>query len=166
MTKSGLISFFLLSCIILVGVIIASAEKSIQPIQYNHKLHVEEADLTCLDCHLNAGSQARASIPNIYVCGDCHDDIESENLEERKVAQYVSDGIDIPWIQVHVVPDHAYFSHRRHVTLGQLDCSECHGEVVQMETPFVTPINPIEMEWCTDCHEQREVTNECYSCHH
>ena len=147
MWKSCLTILCFLISVTLLDTFAISSDLDEQPIKYNHKIHLEEADLTCLDCHQNATSQARASIPNISFCGDCHDDVGSENPEERKLAEYVSNGIDIPWVQVHVVPDHAYFSHRRHVTLGQLDCSECHGNVAQMEIPFEAPSNSINMDW-------------------
>lgn len=166
MRRPGLKILLILSCITLVGAIIgASQHEGSQPIQYNHKLHVEEADLACLDCHQTANILARATIPNISICGDCHDDIESENIEERKVAEYVINEANIPWVQVHNVPDHAYFSHRRHVKLAQIECKDCHGDVSQMERPFIDAFVVMEMEWCIDCHEQRHVTNDCYACH-
>ncbi len=166
MGKPGIKILFILICITLAGAIIGvSRHQDSQPIQYNHKFHIEEADLTCLDCHQNANTLSRASIPNISICGDCHDDTESENMEERKVAEYVSKGVDIPWVQIHIVPDHVYFSHRRHVKLAQIECKDCHGDVSQMVRPFSFAYVNIEMEWCIDCHEERNVTNDCYACH-
>jgi hypothetical protein len=166
MRKSGIKILFILSCITLAGILIgAPRHQGSQPIQYNHKLHIEEADLTCLDCHPNTNTLSRASIPNISICGDCHDDVESENINQRKVAEFVVNGVNIPWVQVHSVPDHAYFSHRRHVTLAQIECTVCHGDVAQMEKPFTEPYMTMEMEWCMDCHEEKAVTNECYACH-
>ncbi|MFQ5737576.1 MAG: cytochrome c3 family protein [Acidobacteriota bacterium] len=140
-------------------------ENTPQPIGYSHKKHVEDAGLVCADCHRNVETKERASIPNIDVCGDCHDDTEVENPEEVRVAGYVTRAERIPWRQVHLVPDYAYFSHRRHVKLGQLECSLCHGDVARMEDPFLGPYRPIVMKWCTDCHEERAVTNDCYACH-
>jgi len=166
MRKLSIQILFILICLTLVSIFIgASGDQNSQPILYNHKIHVDEADLTCLDCHQNANILARATIPNISICGDCHDDIESENTEEQKVAEYVINEASIPWVQVHNVPDHAYFSHRRHVELAQIECTDCHGDVSQMERPFIDSFVEIEMEWCMDCHEQRNVTNDCYACH-
>ena len=159
--KSGILWL----CCIWVICFLGWAGEITQPIQYNHKLHIEEAVEDCLDCHHAAETNARASIPNIRVCGDCHDDIESENPEEQKVAEYVFNGLDIPWVQIHTVPDHVYFSHRRHVKLAQIECMDCHGDVSQMERPFSIAFVNMEMEWCIDCHEERNVTNDCYACH-
>jgi Cytochrome c7 and related cytochrome c len=136
-----------------------------QPIVYNHQKHVAEMSMACLDCHANVETQARASIPNIKTCGDCHSDPEAENAELRKVAKYVADGVPIAWKQIHSVPDYVYFSHRRHVKLGEIECAVCHGDVSAMTTPFAKPFVPIKMKWCIDCHEQRAVSNDCAACH-
>lgn len=141
------------------------AEGSHQPVNYSHRQHVTELEIDCLDCHANVEQGARAAIPNIETCGACHVDTEAENVEIRKVAAYASREELIPWQQVHMVPDHVYFSHRRHVKLAGIGCIECHGDVAQMENAFFEPFQSIEMEWCTDCHRQRGVTNDCYSCH-
>lgn len=144
---------------------ISNTDSFRQPVEYNHKIHTEMVGFSCLDCHLNAENRARASIPNIELCGQCHQDPDVENEELQKVAIYVEKKIEVPWIQVHMVPDHVYFSHRRHVKLGQLECSVCHGEVAQRENPFVKSFIAIEMSWCIDCHEQRLVSNDCTACH-
>lgn len=165
MWKSCLTILFFLISVTLIDTFALSSSQEEQPIQYNHKIHIEEAGSECIDCHIQAESGTRASIPNIQICGDCHSDLETENTEQRKVAEYVENDTQIPWHQVHNIPDHAYFSHRRHVTLGQIECSECHGDVSQMETPFVVPYQEIDMEWCLDCHKERAVTSDCYACH-
>ncbi|MCK5331949.1 MAG: cytochrome c3 family protein, partial [Candidatus Marinimicrobia bacterium] len=48
-----------------------------QPIQFNHQHHIEDVEYTCMDCHVNAKSKSRASIPNIDICEECHADMES-----------------------------------------------------------------------------------------
>lgn len=136
-----------------------------QPIIYSHKKHVGELSIGCSDCHSNADKQARALIPNIEVCGACHLETEVDHPEERKVAAYVTEGVMIPWRQVHAVPDYVYFSHRRHVTLGGLECAVCHGQVEQMEQPFTRPSVSMDMTWCTGCHQGAGVTNDCAACH-
>lgn len=157
--------FLILLFGISLSIIAAWAQKDEQPIRYKHSIHITDAELECIDCHLNVEDQARASIPNIEMCGDCHDDLESEIVEERKVAEYVTKGVQIPWQQIHNVPDYAYFSHRRHVKLAQIECITCHGDVAQMDQPFAKPYQEIKMKWCMDCHEQRAVSNDCYACH-
>jgi hypothetical protein len=136
-----------------------------QPIAYNHYIHVEENGMECLDCHQNAEENPRASIPNIAECRDCHEEAISESEEELTLLNYISENKKIPWLQIYLVPDHAYFSHRRHVKLGELECTVCHGEVGKLTTPVSKPYVEVNMDWCLDCHEMRGVTNDCAACH-
>jgi len=136
-----------------------------QPVAYNHNLHVVENDMDCLDCHRYAERNARASIPNIEVCIDCHEEAVSESPAEAALLNYISENKLIPWRQVYEVPDHAYFSHRRHVKLGRLECSTCHGDISKQTTPIVAPVTEVVMEWCIECHKQRNVSTDCYACH-
>ncbi|NQV14743.1 cytochrome c3 family protein [bacterium] len=140
------------------------AQESFQPVQFNHDYHLGDLGLTCLDCHKNAKHQERASIPNIDICSECHED-EFDNVEADKVFEYISFETAIPWKRVHRVPDHAYFSHRRHVQLGEIDCIVCHGDVEQMAAPFERPFVNMDMNWCLDCHEKSQISDECSDCH-
>ena len=137
-----------------------------QPIQYNHKLHVQENGIECGDCHLHALAQAHATIPNIDVCGECHsDEPTTDSPDEKKLIEFVARGEQIPWVRVHRVPSHVYFSHRRHTTIAQIDCTTCHGNVEEMTEPFSRQVVPISMGRCMKCHEENEVNNDCIRCH-
>lgn len=151
--------------LVLLGAFGMRAADDLQPIQYNHKIHVQDVGLECQDCHQNAATHARALIPDSAFCGDCHDDVDAENEGTREVARYVARGERIPWRTVHVVPDHVYFSHRRHVTVARIECMVCHGNVEEREQPFSAPYRVIEMEWCLDCHARSEASADCYACH-
>lgn len=143
----------------------ARADDGNQPIAYNHRVHIEDGGMECQDCHVRVEDFERASIPNIEICSDCHDDPEDENPKIRQVAQYVVNGRKIPWKQVHVVRDYALFSHRRHVKLAQIECQVCHGPVETMNTPFEKPFIEITMAWCLECHEKSAAATDCYACH-
>lgn len=70
----------------------------------------------------------------------------------------------IEWVRVHNLPDHAYFNHSQHVTIGKVECQQCHGEVEAMEV--VSQYSPLSMGWCISCHRQTEVQfkgNEYYN---
>ena len=136
-----------------------------QPIAYNHKKHIEEAELNCFDCHSLVLTHQKASIPNIDYCKNCHEEAMTDSKEEEKLVDYIKNDRPIPWIQVHRVPDHAYFSHRRHVALGKVACQDCHGDVNNMVLPFMRPTKAVEMEFCVDCHERKRVTTDCAACH-
>lgn len=136
-----------------------------QPILYNHKKHIEEAGLTCFDCHSLVMTHQKASIPNIEYCQNCHKEPMTNSKEEEKLVRYISNKERIPWVQVHRLPDHAYFSHRRHVTLGKIACQECHGDVSEMTLPFSRPAVVLKMKFCIRCHEKKRVNTDCATCH-
>jgi len=152
--------------IVVVWAVFGSTNKIIQPIQYNHNVHIEVAELTCLDCHVNVEKMPKATIPNIEVCQDCHSDEPiSESPEEEKLLKYISEGNHIPWKQIYNIPDHVYFSHQRHVTIGELECSLCHGDVENMTKPAASPVWIPTMDNCIECHKQHKVTYDCLACH-
>lgn len=136
-----------------------------QPILYNHKKHIEEAGLTCFDCHLRVGIGEKASIPNIEVCQNCHKEPMTNSKEEAKLVLYINKKENIPWVQVHQLPDYVYFSHRRHVAMGKIACQECHGNVAGMTLPFSRAAVDLKMEFCTQCHEKNRVNTDCATCH-
>ena len=137
-----------------------------QPIAYNHQVHIETAGLTCVDCHTTVETAAGASIPSTTVCSSCHaDEPMGESAAEAKLLTYIADGAEVPWEKVYAVPDHVYFSHRRHVRLGELECATCHGDVASFTTAVAVPFQSVTMKSCMDCHRDRNVTNDCLSCH-
>ena len=160
--------------IIVVGILtlflgaFTSAEHNIaQPLAFNHKIHIENASLNCKDCHLNVETMARASIPTLEVCQTCHSgEPISKSSVEKEVLRYVAEKKEIPWVQIYSVPDQVYFSHRRHVKIGGLECSSCHGNVAALMTSVSSQALPVTMKNCIDCHKQHKVTNDCLACHH
>jgi len=69
----------------------------------------------------------------------------------------------IEWVRIHNLPDHVYFNHSQHVTVGKLECQNCHGAVEEMAT--MAQHAPLSMGWCINCHRQTEVKfdgNEYY----
>ncbi|MFZ1751685.1 MAG: c-type cytochrome [Saprospiraceae bacterium] len=61
----------------------------------------------------------------------------------------------IEWVRIHNLPDHVYFNHSQHVTVGKLECQTCHGKVEGMEV--MKQMSPLSMGWCVNCHRQTEV---------
>lgn len=69
----------------------------------------------------------------------------------------------IEWTRIHMLPDHVFFSHEQHVTVGKLACQQCHGKVEEMEVLY--QYAPLSMGWCITCHRETEVQfagNEYY----
>ena len=136
-----------------------------QPLAFNHRLHVEDLGSDCTDCHLYAETGVRATIPNIEVCADCHEEAQTESEDEARLVEYIQAVERVPWQKIYRVPDHVYFSHRRHTMLAEIACETCHGEMGAMETPMVRPAVPISMDFCMDCHYATETSNDCLLCH-
>lgn len=69
----------------------------------------------------------------------------------------------IEWVRIHNLPDHVYFNHAQHVSVGKLECQTCHGPIEEMEKVY--QYSPLSMGWCINCHRQTEVqfqNNEYY----
>lgn len=61
----------------------------------------------------------------------------------------------IEWTRVHSLPDHVYFNHSQHVSIGKVACQTCHGKVENMEV--MAQHSPLSMGWCINCHRQTDV---------
>lgn len=61
----------------------------------------------------------------------------------------------IEWVRIHNLPDHVYFNHAQHVTVGGVECQSCHGAVEEMEV--LAQHAPLSMGWCISCHRESEV---------
>jgi len=84
-----------------------------------------------------------------------------EGIEEALTNQMTGDDKiagPVEWVRIHNLPDHAYFNHAQHVTVGNLKCQNCHGPVEEME--LVYQYSPLSMGWCINCHRQTEVQFE------
>src|SRR5574341_265504 len=102
---------------------IAAWKNGQQPIQFNHKAHVSKG-LDCSICHRYVQEQAFASLPPLETCLMCHAAKIGQNPEEGKIREFAARKEPLRWIRLYrLSPDAAvYFSHRRHVTLGKIEC--------------------------------------------
>ena len=84
-----------------------------------------------------------------------------EGIENALTNDYTGDtkiAGPVEWVRIHNLPDHAYFNHAQHVTVGKLQCQNCHGPVEEME--LVYQYSPLSMGWCINCHRQTQVQFE------
>jgi hypothetical protein len=61
----------------------------------------------------------------------------------------------IAWTKIHSLPDHVYFNHSQHVTVGKVQCQTCHGEITKMDE--VKQFAELSMGWCINCHRTTKV---------
>lgn len=140
-----------------------------QPIKFSHKLHAGDNGIDCQYCHNSASYSKSAGIPSPNLCMNCHTYIqEGPQYGKEEIAKiYAALDFDpvtktygpnqkpIKWVKVHNLPDHVYFNHSQHVTVGKIACQKCHGPV---ETYTVgRQHESLTMGWCINCHRETKV---------
>ena len=78
----------------------------------------------------------------------------------------IAAGERVPWRKIYRVPDHVYFSHRRHASIAAIECEVCHGPVAEQVTPAGRPHWRPTMNNCMECHEETGASNDCVHCHY
>jgi hypothetical protein len=138
-----------------------------QPIKFMHTVHVQENKIECQYCHWTVAKSPYAAIPEMQTCMGCHTLIGGSNdeykAEIQKLRDYYQKNQPIPWVKVHVMPDHVKFNHKRHVKAG-VACQECHGQIPAMDK--VERVSSMKMGWCVTCHRERGTSIDCMTCHH
>jgi len=134
----------------------------VQPIEFSHRVHAGDNQISCLYCHTAATRSTVAGVPTVATCYECHRLVRLKNSETNKVLEHWENKQPIAWVRIHTLPDHVYFSHKRHVSAG-VACQTCHGDVQTVER--LSQIAPLTMGWCVDCHKERAASLECSTCH-
>jgi hypothetical protein len=142
-----------------------------QPVAFSHRLHVYN-NVPCLVCHPSAESGQGAGLPSVAVCRRCHEDVLYESPEEVKIRTAVETGSGLAWKAVYALRPYVYFSHRRHVKVGEIACDRCHGDVEHRNVPFDAAVSPFGarpgMNACLACHrasQSRYAGQDCIQCH-
>ena len=130
-----------------------------QPIKFSHKVHAGENSIDCKYCHTTVEQGKSAGIPASNLCMNCHvlirEGTNSGKFEIAKVVNSSESGKPIEWTRIHNLPDHVFFSHAVHVGSGKLDCTQCHGDVANMD--IMKQHNDLSMGWCVNCHRETKV---------
>lgn len=133
-----------------------------QPIAFPHTIHVSKLNLPCKFCHLYVDISRHAGGPPVEKCMSCHKSIATEREEIRKLTRHYEEKEPIAWNRVYFLPEHVYFSHKRHVKAG-VDCVNCHGQVGAMKR--IRRVSSLKMGWCVSCHRARGAPRDCATCH-
>lgn len=134
-----------------------------QPIQFDHLKHKELAD--CETCHKYIKEQPFAGLPVKEDCAVCHEAPITDSPEEEKLLDYIEKKKDIPWARLYKQPPYVYFSHKRHVAMGGVECKLCHGNIADQESPPKKPLVTIRMNDCLACHKRANIKTDCITCH-
>ncbi len=154
--------------------VVTRAPTVVQPIAFNHALHLSDAGLECLDCHTDAKVRRYAGLPGKEMCFECHDPEDiAERVEEdgdvhpevTKLISHADADEDLPWQRVALTAPDVFFSHRRHVRAGGLDCLQCHPAQPELRAPPRTAELVMTMDDCLACHKSSTVTTDCLACH-
>jgi mono/diheme cytochrome c family protein len=161
-----------------------------QPIWFSHAIHNCQNEIDCNYCHSSAVKSKHAGIPSVNVCMNCHKGIKKGAITGTAEIQKIYDAIGfdpatgsyiegydqkpIVWNKVNNLPDHVYFNHSTHVSVGKVDCKNCHGpqnmytvghvptaEEINAQEDVVGLVKlekrPFTMGWCLECHNKKEV---------
>jgi cytochrome c2 len=165
----------------LMQVAVDQGYEPIQPIHYSHRIHAGDNKIECKYCHSSARVSKHSGIPSLNVCMNCHKQIaevapetlaegkeefnvdynkEIEKLYEavgwdRNTQSYTGESKPVKWVRIHNLPDHVYFNHSQHVSVGNIECQTCHGPVEEMEYMYQNA--PLTMGWCINCHRETNV---------
>lgn len=124
-----------------------------QPVQFDHRHHVQDAAIDCRFCHNMAERSPTAGMPSAGKCMGCHSQVWNDSPQLEVVRDSYFSGLPIRWRRVHNVPDFVYFNHSIHVNKG-VGCVTCHGRVDRMGAVYQAA--PLTMQWCLTCHRQPE----------
>jgi len=158
----------------LMGVGVTTNYQPEQPIAFSHKIHAGDNGIDCNYCHTSARTSKTSGIPSANVCMNCHANITTGTNTGTTEIQKIYDAIGydpdtrtyiegykqkpIKWVRIHNLPDLAYFNHSQHVTVGKIECQECHGPIQEMD--IVKQESDLTMGWCINCHKDTEVKME------
>lgn len=120
-----------------------------QPVPFSHKMHAGDLGMDCRYCHNFIEKSAVANIPPTQTCMNCHTLVLPQSQPLLPVRESMATGKPIHWVNVHMLPQYAYFDHSIHLNAG-VGCISCHGNVRQMAE--VEQVEPLSMSWCLDCH--------------
>ncbi len=136
-----------------------------QPVQFNHLKHTQELGLACDFCHKYVRDGAHAGLPGAETCSICHTTKMGESEEAARVTELLAAGDPLHFNKLFRMPDHVFYTHRRHTTIAGLDCTNCHGDIAATERPPRRALVRMTMDYCIECHRESEQTLDCNACH-
>lgn len=126
----------------------------IQPVPFSHAIHAGQLGVDCRYCHTGVEKSWFSNIPAASTCMNCHSQVLKDDPRLALVRESAATGKPIQWIQIHKLPDFAYFNHSVHINRG-VSCVECHGRIDQMDEVYHA--KPFSMSFCLECHRHPEL---------
>lgn len=95
----------------------------------------------------------------------CHRTPQGDSAEAARVTDLLEAGDPLRFNKLFRLPDHVFYTHRRHVGIAELECADCHGAIAETERPPERALVPVSMDSCMDCHREHGLTLDCNACH-
>ncbi len=164
--RAGYVVIALLLLVAVVVPLVARRGAAVpQPIAFNHRKHTQDLGLNCEFCHKYVRASAHAGLPDAETCSMCHSVPPGSSAEAARVTELITSGDPLQFNKLFRLPSHVFYTHRRHAGIGELECENCHGAIADTERPPERPLVRVTMEFCMDCHREREQTLDCNACH-
>lgn len=132
-----------------------------EPFPFSHKVHYV-MNMECTNCHEASETGTRAGFPNAAKCMICHQQIDKDSEQIKKLAALPGDTRLVPDKPLYKLPEFVFFSHATHKA-GGVQCASCHGDVRGMAV--VELHMPMRMKACVDCHKENHAAVTCTTCH-
>ena len=133
-----------------------------QPIPFSHRVHSGVKNIECRYCHPYVDYSRHPGMPPVEKCLHCHNYIISRHPWILKEHEYYNTGTPTPWKKANYLAEHVLFNHQRHIR-KEIACTECHGA---METYDRVKGKYFFMEFCINCHRQKNANMDCWlACH-
>ena len=135
----------------------------VQPIEFPHIKHAEQG-LMCADCHSSVALGPMAGIPSLNTCMACHASTAIDKPLIKQITAWQEKGLDVAWMRVnrYTNQQHVRFNHAPHIN-ANVECATCHGDVAK-QTVAQRNIK-LSMGFCVSCHEEKNASNDCLTCH-
>jgi len=151
------------------------------PLRFSHAVHLEKAEMKCVDCHRSAMGSVRSrdvNLPKESVCLNCHD-IEFPDDTPKAHCETCHPGYEPQWQEgkdrirtshvknhppaVRFPEPHLKFNHKVHVERG-IGCERCHGDMSRHDLATRENALPV-MGTCLECHDDKQAPGACTTCH-
>ena len=145
--------------LLILTIIFVSGATKAQEVEllFSHKLHAEDVEASCTDCHAAADTSSLSShnlLPDMDTCYNCHDTDAECSLCHKDPDNAVA----YPRITTYI----AKFPHVKHVS-QEIECSTCHANVAKSDNIFDSHLPT--MSSCVTCHSDVEKIEYCFDCH-
>ncbi len=128
-------------------------------IKFSHTFHVKDQGVACEDCH-HAAKESKVSSDKLIgdheSCNPCHED------QVKNTCTFCHASAD-NIVAIQTPPRELTFSHELHASKQNIKCTTCHAGLE--EVTYATNANMPPMSTCTDCHETKNVSTNCETCH-